>query len=450
MPPRYPPGPANGLLGLHHMRRLQTDLLGFVNEVADRHGDVAAYRVGPVWTYQLTHPDHVQEVLVRQARKFVKPARFKYVLGKWDGQGLVTSDGELWVRQRRLVQQAFHPHRVRELVGSMVERVAARLDAWERLHALDLTAEMNRITLDIVVGTLFGLETLDRADAIGAAVADLQAAAMHELTSAVIWPDWCPLPYKRRMWRAIGLLRGIVEELIARRRATGVAGRRDVLSLLLAAVDEEGDGRGMSDQQARDEVMTLFLAGHETTAVSLVWACWLLARYPEAQQQAADEVRQVLAGREATADDLPRLNYVERCHAEAMRLFPPVYLTTREVAEEVEVGGYRLARGSLVQLVPYRTHRDARWFDAPLEYRPDRFLPEAVAARPPLAYFPFGAGPRVCIGRGFATTEAVLVLAGMLARWRIEPAAGQGEPELETQVSLHPRGPVRVQLTPRT
>lgn len=440
---KYPPGPSNGLLGLHHADAMRRDLVGFGARLQREHGDVVHFRVGPIHFYQLTHPDHIQEVLVKKAKKFRKPFRLKQVFGRFEGSGLVVSDGELWSRQRRLVQPAFQPARLQSYASAVLRHTGEMIDRWGPHTEVNVSDEMIRLTLRIVTQTLFSTTVEDVIDRIGEAVAAIQEMSIVELGRTVPLPLWWPGRLQSRARRAIAFLDELVRRIIRERRASGMQ-HDDLLGRLLAAVDTEGDGRGMSDQQARDEVMTLLLAGHETTAVALSWTAFLLARYPEIQQSIAADVRTILGGRPAEHADLPRLAAVERVFQESMRLYPPIYFFSREVAETVEVAGYEMAPPSQVLLSPYLTHHDPRWFAEPERFDPERFAPENEERLPACAYFPFGAGPRACVGRGLAMMEGTFILASLLQRCRLELAPGQQEPVPEWQLSLHPKGGVRL------
>jgi cytochrome P450 len=450
-----PPGPKARFFGLNHVRHMQRDLLGFFVQQARDFGDIVAYQCGPVRMFQFTHPDHVQEILVRQARKFEKPDRLKDVFGQWDGQGLLTSDGDLWTRQRRLIQPAFHPRRVQSYAETIVADADKMLDDWGARAEINVVDEMMRVTLSIVGHVLFGSDLDDEVPAIATAVDMLQEVAMVESGRVIPLPSWLPVRIHRRRRIATKTIHGLVDRLIQRRRAV-VRGSHDpaqpsteglppdLLSLLLTAVDSETDGRGMSDIQARDEATTLLLAGHETTAVSLMWTLYFLALHPANQDCLATQVAEATAGRDPTTDNLPQMASVELAIKESMRLRGPVYVFGRQAAEPVEIAGVQIPRGSQVYLLPYVTHHDPRWWPEPDEFRPERFTPDLEAQRPQFAYFPFGGGPRVCIGKGLAMLEATLIIAAILKRYRFALAAGQGDPGLEAQVSLHPRGPLRM------
>jgi cytochrome P450 len=446
METKTPPGPRS-FLGLKFARAMQRDVFGFSMDLARRYGDAAYFRIGPLRFFQFTHPAQVQEVLVKQAKKLHKPKRVKEVFGRWDGQGLLLSEGDLWVRQRRLVQQAFQPRRVEGYAAVMAQLAGEMVARWQSRTEIDLVEAMHSVTLDIVCKTLFGFTADDHAG-IRDAVQDLQDAALLEFGRLMPVPDWLPIASKRRMRAAIRYMNHLLDTIIRQHHEAG-QDRGDLLSMLLLSVDHEGDGRGMSHQQVRDEAMTLLLAGHETTATTLVWTLYLLARHPQAQEQAAAAVREVLGDRPPTAADVPRLTAIDCAIKEAMRLYPAVYFTSREAAEEVEIGGYQIPPGSQIHLLLYAMYHDARWFAEPEEFRPQRFAGGREEQLPACAFVPFGAGPRVCIGRSMAMIEATLIVATVLQKYRLSLAPGQAEPTPVAQVSLHPAGPVRLVLAPR-
>jgi cytochrome P450 len=331
----------------------------------------------------------------------------------------------------------------------MVEHTRRMLARWPDGLEVNMADAMTHLTLDITGKTLFGVELAGREAPLREAVRTLSEVFMQELNATLRLPDWLPLPGKRRKRAAIGVLDRFVREVIRERRASG-EDRGDLLSMLLLAVDAEGDGRGMTDEQARDEAMTLFNAGHDSTAAGLAWVWYLVAKHPEVQARIVAEVDAALGGRPAAAEDLPRLAYAERVVKEALRLYPPTWsLFAREAVADVEVGGYTLPRGSWVAMFPYVLHRDPRWFPEPERFDPERFAPGRVEQVPPLAYVPFGAGPHACIGNAFASMEMVLILATVLQQVRVELAPGQGDAEPEPLIALRPKGGVRVKVKRR-
>jgi cytochrome P450 len=395
--------------------------------------------LGPHSCFQLVHPDHIHEVLVRQAKKFRKPARLKQVFGRFEGNGLVVSDGEFWARQRRLVQPAFAPAQSAGYAADIVRLAADLIDRWGAPTEIDFAAQMRRLTLAVVAKTLFSTSIEDDVVRLGEAVDAIQEWSMRELNRVVALPRWLPLFGQPRARRGLAFIDVLVRRIVRARQASD-GGPDDLLAHLLEAVDSEGDCQGMSDRQLRDELVTLLLAGHDTQAAALTWAGWLLACHPDIQDRAAQEVRSALGERLPQVADLPRLAYVEQVFKETLRLCPPIYFFSREAAEPVEVGGYTLPPSSQVFLSPYLTQHDERWFPDPERFDPLRFSPENERRMRACAWFPFGAGPRACVGRGFAMLEGTLILAVALQRCRLRPAAGQGEPRRLWQLSLHPQG----------
>jgi cytochrome P450 len=308
---------------------------------------------------------------------------------------------------------------------------------------------MTDLTLEIIAKTMFDAEISAEASDLGRAVAILSEIAIKEMDSPWTFPDWLPLPNKRRKRWAMRRLDQTVRRFIDERRSSGLD-KGDLLSMLLLAVDEEGDGGGFTDEQARDQSMTLLIAGHDTTAAGLTWLFYCLARHPRIATLVHQELDAVLGGREPEANDLAQLCYTERVVKETLRLYPPaIAVFMRQALADMEIAGYTLPRNGLVQIYPYICQHDARWFPEPENFDPDRFLPELQRALPPFAYFPFGGGPRVCIGYSFAMMEMVLVAATLLQRLKVELAPGQGEAQPLVSMSLRPKGDVRLRWTRR-
>jgi cytochrome P450 len=455
MPAGFPPGPHDWTFGLSQLGEMKRDILGYYAGLHRRHGDVVYLRLGPYRTYTFFHPDAVREVLVAKAKQFRRFPRPMRVLAQWNGNSVLITEGDEWLRQRRMVQPAFHPRRFERYASCMVARTRDRLDRW--LKPVETTGgieteigkEMTGLTLEIIAKTMFDAEISADASDLGRAVAILSEIAVKEMESPWTLPDWLPLPEKRRKRWAMRRLDETVRRFIRERRAAGLD-KGDLLSMLLLAVDEEGDGGRFTDEQARDQCMTLLIAGHDTTAAGLTWLFYCLARRPRIAGLVQQELDAVLGGREPTATDVPRLSYTERVVKETLRLYPPaIAVFTRQALADVEVAGYTLPRNSLVQMFSYICQRDPRWFPEPETFDPDRFLPERQRALPPFAYFPFGGGPRVCIGNTFAMMEMTLVAATLLQHLNVELAPGQGEAQPVALMSLRPRGEVRLRWTRR-
>lgn len=391
---------------------------------AEELGDVVRYELPMGTAVMLRHPDHVKHVLQDNHTNYGK-GRGADKLRILLGNGLLTSEGDFWRRQRRLSQPAFHRQRLAGLASAMVEEAAAMLDRWEPLvksgRAFDVAAEMMRVTLAIAAKTLFGVDVSAHTEAVAKAMAVAVEDLSRRTLSLFDVPIRIPTPNNVRLRRAIRALDGMVFGIIeARRRAGGDTG--NLLSMLMLAKDEE-TGESMTDAQLRDEVMTLILAGHETTANALSWACFLLSKHPPARRRLGEELERVLGGRAPTLEDLPKLPYARMVIEETMRLYPPAWMIGRRALGEDEAGGYRIPARSIVIVSPYLTHRHRAYWENPEGFDPERFDPQRVAAapaRPRYAYFPFGGGPRVCIGNSFALMEAHLLLATVASRCRLD------------------------------
>jgi len=412
-PRRYP---------LQNWLALQRNPLRFLEGVA-RHGDVARFRLGPVFVYLVNDPDLIRSVLVTRADAYHKGRALERAR-RLLGQGLLTSEGALHLRQRRLMQPAFHRERIAGYGETMVRYAGRAAERWKAGETIDVHKEMVALTLAIVGTTLFDADVEEEADEIGKALTE--ALELFQRLLMVPYGEFLeklPIPSTLRFRSARRRLDATIARLIAERRRNP-RDRKDLLTLLLLAQDTEGDGGGMTDTQLRDEAMTIFLAGHETTANAMAWTWHLLSQNPEAEGRLHEELDRVFEGRAPGVADLPRLRYTEMVLSESMRLFPPAWILGRRAIVDHELGGYRIPAGSIVLLSQWITHRDARYFPDPLRFDPQRFTAEAQAARPRFSYFPFGGGPRVCIGEGFAWMEGVLVLATIARRWRFLPVDG--------------------------
>jgi cytochrome P450 len=416
---RLPPGPPPRRLLSGNLFDFVDGRLDFLTSCAERYGDICSFRFGPRRIYLVSHPDLIEQVLVTDARHYTKHfgARlYKPVLGN----GLITSEGDFWLRQRRLAQPAFLRNRLAGYAPIMVGLTRKMLDGWHHGQRIDVHAEMSRLTSAIALKTLFGLDAGADRDAYTDSLREVFALLSARFRTLLPPPHWLPTPNNVRLWRALARLRSLVDGFIRQGRARQQPGD-DLLSRLLLARDE--DGSRMTDTQLRDEAMTLYLAGHETTALTLSWSWYALASHPEVEEKLVAEWSAVLAGRAPTADDLPRLRYTEHVITEAMRLYPPVYLIGREAVADRELGGFRVRRGTTIFLSQWVMHRNGRFYEAPLEFRPERWAEGLAHRLPKYAYFPFGGGPRVCIGNGFAMMKAVLLLAtfGQRYRFTLEP-----------------------------
>jgi cytochrome P450 len=392
----------------------------FLQKVARAHGDLVHFRLGPQNAYVISNPEWIKDILITNQSNFTKSRmleRAKVLLG----EGLLTSEAEFHKRQRRLVQPAFHRDRLIGYGAAMAECAAQCRDRWSAGERFDVSREMNRLTLAIVARTLFSADVSSEADEIGSALTEVLGLFEMVLMPFSEWIEKLPLPSVRRFEKARARLDQTIYRMIAERRASG-EDKGDLLSMLLLAQDE--DASTMTDKQVRDEALTLFLAGHETTANALTWTWYLLSQNPEAEARFHAEIDSVLAGRLPTFDDLAQLKYVEMVFAESMRLFPPAWGIGRRPLQAYRIGDYEIPARTVMLMSPYVVHRDPRWYPEPEKFDPDRFLPENAAGRPKFSYFPFGGGARVCIGERFAWMEGVLLLATLGARWKLRLVPG--------------------------
>jgi cytochrome P450 len=423
------------------------DPLAFLAGLAERYGDIARVPLGPETLYLFNHPDLVRGVLVTTHRNFHKGRgleRAKMLLG----EGLLTSEGEFHVRQRRLAQPAFHRQRIAAYGATMASYAVNRRDRWRAGSVIDAHEEMMALTLAIVGKTLFDADVEHEAAEIG----DALATTFESFNFGFFLPfgellERLPLPATLRFRKARARLDATIYRMIDERRRNGID-RGDLLSMLLLAQDTEGDGSGMTDLQLRDEAMTIFLAGHETTANALTWTWYLLSQHPDVEARFHAEVDAALGGRVPTVDDMPRLPYTRMVLAESMRLYPPAWIVGRRALGPFDVRGYTIPGRSIVLLSQYLMHRDARWFPDPARFAPERWTPERQAERPKFSYFPFGGGPRVCIGEQFAWMEGVLLLATIAQRWRLRLVPGHPI-ALQPIITLRPKHGVKMSVVDR-
>lgn len=432
---------APGGRDLRAVLAFRRDPLGFLCRAAEATGDAFRFRAtSRVWVYVLRSPAAIHHALVAHPERYSKRSRGFIKLREFLGDGLLTAEGEHWRRQRRIAQPAFHRQRIAGFAATMTRLTKAMLQRWDHLSArgevVDVDREMTRLTLRIAGETLLSADVEGDADVVGRSVSALNTWASRSMLRLLHPPMWVPIKINRAAQAGSKALDELVYGMITERRASG-HDPGDLLSMLMRAVDEE-TGESMSDEQLRDEIMTIFLAGHETTANALSWTLYLLSLHPRVARAVADELVQVLGGRTPTVDDLPALTLTERVVQESLRLFPPAWSIGRYFAADDVVDGWRLRGPGVLLISPYLSHRDPAHWPNPEGFDPDRFLPETVRARPRYAYFPFGGGPRICIGNAFAMIEAKLVLATILQRFRPALAPGHAV-EPEPLITLRPR-----------
>jgi len=409
-----------------------------------RYGDVVPLRFGPNRVFMLNHPDDIEDVLVRRNHLFRK-GYLARGLEPMIGNGLLISEGEFWKRQRRLEQPAFHRTRIAEYGRSMVAEVAPLTEGWGRGEERDLHAEMLDLTLEVVTRTLFGTDLRDRVPEVRDALGTVLTTLNHRLSTLLFMvPTSVPVPAHLRLRSAMRKLDRVVYGIIEDRRRSGER-QADLLGMLLDAEDE--DGSRMTDRQLRDEIMTLMVAGHETTALSLSWSLHLLAGDPEAEAALHRELDRVLGARPAGVDDLPNLVYADAVVKEALRLYPPGWVIFREALEDLDIRGHAVRRGWTVALPQWAVHRNERFHPQAERFRPERWLDESEQ-RHRYAYFPFGGGPRLCIGQHFAMLESTLLLATIAQRYRFEPVPGF-VPEPDPAITLRPRTGIRLTVHAR-
>lgn len=451
---KRPPGP-KGTLIMGNITQFSEDEPNFLLENIKQYGDIVYFRLAHLHTYLLGHPDLIREVLVTQRDNFAKAPLDRRILGKFLGNGLLTSDGNFHKRQRRLAQPAFHSQRIQGYAEVMVDYTEQVMAKWEDGAVIDVADEMMHLTMLIVSKTLFDADGITgngkTAATIGNAMHDLQAVSNRDYQRGFSLPGWIPTADNRLRNQAKANFSEVMEQIIAERRQTAVNGQvtdtGDLLSMLMLAVDE--DGEFMDDRQLRDEVATLFAAGHETTSNAMSWTWYLLSQHPEVETRLHEELDTVLAGRQPTLAELPNLPYALKIIKESMRLYPPAWILNGRIAlEDTELNGYTIPKGSTIFISPYAMHRLPHYFAEPEGFKPERFTPEFEKSLPKFAYMPFGGGTRVCIGNSFAMMEAHLILAAIAQRFRLELATT--EPiTYKAQITLTPENGIPMQVVER-
>lgn len=441
-----PAGP-RGLPVLGLTIAIRRDALGTLSRVASQYGDIVSLPIAFADRIFLNRPDYIEQVLVIQQGKFHKSELTKRLVEGLLGQGLLISEGDFWRRQRRLAQPAFHRNRINDYAATMVESTERHIRAWREGETRDLAREMMALTLEVAVRTLFGTTLPAEAERVGHSMTFLMRYQLSRQRSPLRIPEAWPTPRNNRARRERGYLDSLVYQIIEERQAQkSTNGRQDLLSLLMSALDE--DGTQMTPKQLRDETMTLFIAGHETTAQMLAWTWYLLSENPAAEERLQQELKDVLHGRPPEPADFARLPYLYALMHEALRLYPPAYIIARTAVESCQIAGYDFPSGVTMLMSPWVMHRDGRYYDDPFRFRPERWL-EGLAGRLPAgAYFPFGDGPRRCIGQGFAMLEAAIVIGMLAQRFRFRLVAGHPVAP-EPLVTLRPRHGIRMTLRAR-
>ena len=460
-----PPGPIGDPV-FGNGRQYAADPFSFMRACADSYGDVIRFDLGPRETYLLTNPEAIERVLVADADRYRKPQFGDDAMDTLLGNGLLMSEGETWQRQRRLANPSFHNRRVGALAGTMVDHTESQLADWADGEVVDIQLEVARLTVKIIVSAMFGADITDEEVKTVQEKLEPLGARFEPDPRRFLIPNWVPTRENREFAAAVDTLESVIDGIVARRRGTehdpsvdpagpeGVAVRgpagdgdgdlpMDLLSVLLRARD-----RGeQTDENLRDELVTMLLAGHDTTALTLTYTFYLLSNHPEARERVAEEATAATADGSPTGADAREMAFTERVLNESMRLYPPVYTLFREPKLDVKLGGYRIPEGSALMLSQWVVHRSPRWYDDPDTFDPSRWKPERRSQRPRFAFFPFGGGPRHCIGKAFSLLEAKLILAKVCSQYDLEYEG----PDLSLRGSLtmHPDHPVPMRIRER-
>ncbi|CAN5664399.1 cytochrome P450 [soil metagenome] len=442
-----PPGPKTRPL-IGNLLDYSRDPLGFLARSAREYGDVVSLQFPGMPAYLLSNPEHIEQVLVKNNRNFIKDRSTKQMLSIL-GDGLLTSDGDFWRRQRRLAQPAFHRERIDNYARTMVSYTERMLEDWRDDQERDIHHDMMRLTLEIVAKTLIDADIVDDAEDVGRALGTIMAHFSDQGSGVDVFlrmlPDSAPTPSNLRFRRANRKLEEFIYAIIEERRRSG-RDTGDLLSMLLHARDE--DGSSMSDKQLRDELMTIVMAGHETTAIALSWSFYLLGKHPDVEEKLRSELEVTLDGRPPTVEDLPHLPYTDAVIKESMRLYPPAWAIGREALEECEIGGFHVPAKTQLFISQYIVHHDPRFFEKPEAFSPERWADDLEKRLPKFAYFPFGGGPRLCIGQSFAKMEASLLLATIAQNFRLDLMPGP-PPIPQPSITLRPREGVKMILRER-
>lgn len=448
-----PPGPSAPLWGLNHLRTMKADYLGFVGDLQRQHPDLARMQVFKEHIHHVFHPEWVRQVLVDQADALIRWERATDVFSVSMGQSVLVTEGVQWQRQRRMMQPGFTPKRVAGYAALMASAAQDALHALAQRPAhdsVDMDAFMTDMTLDVILRALFGAHQVTDARPISQAIQTLSHSGFEEMFKPFSWPLWLPLPSVRKVRHAKQTLDRVIQQHIHAQQSPHHQDSEDLLTMLRQARDPDHPDQGLSAQELHDQTMVMFQAGHETTATAMTWWCGLVARHPDVAKRIHAEIDAVLQGATPTPATLQQLPWLQASLKEAMRLYPPAaILFTRRACRDVTVGPWTLPKGHLMAFTPYVIHRDARWFESPDAFKPERFLPGAPDI-PRGAWMPFGNGPRVCIGQHFAMLEMGLIGAMLMQRFNLVWPEGAAWPEGDLAVTLRPAQPIQLRLHARS
>lgn len=446
-----PPGPRDYFFGMQTMSKMKADVVGFYTQLQREYGDTVSFQTGPYRLFVFFHPEQVYDVLVKHAKSLIRMPRIMQTFAQWNGNSILIAEGKEWISQRRLVQQAFQPKRIEGYAAAIIHAAEALANDWKNEISnngaveVDVRTAMRSLSLSIICRTMFDSDVSQESAEISEAVEVLSDIAFDEMQAVIRLPMWIPTSTNRKKRKAIETLDRVVWKFIRDRRQEG-EDHGDLLSILLSAVDDESGGAKLNDQQVRDEAMTLMLAGHDTTAAALEWLMFVFGRYPEVAQRCREEADS-FANDQLVLADLSMLNATVK---ETLRLFPPAFAVfTRQPASDLEIGGYQVPKGSMIALSSFVTQRDERWFDDPTKFRPERFLGSNEANIPKGAYFPFGLGPRVCVGQSFAMKEIELVAAILLRSFEFDLMPQSNDPMPSVKMALRPSTPIKIRLRNR-
>ncbi|WP_096200738.1 cytochrome P450 [Bacillus sp. FJAT-45350] len=418
------------------LEAFQSDPLGFLTQLS-KENDVASFRLGPFHKVRLiSDPKIIKEILVTKQKYFVKSQDMK-VLKSVVGNGLLTSEKDIHQRQRRLIQPAFKKNHISSYGEDMIQTTDDYIQQWKDNEQRTISEDMMNITLGIISKTMFGMPFKDGHKQIGVPMETIMRQAIKRMRTILPLPLWVPTKNNKKYTQAVKSLDNVLYEIISERRKNGEQ-KEDLLGILMDAKDETGINQ-MSDRQLRDELMTIFLAGHETTANALIWTFYLLAQNPEAERKLYEEIDGVIGSRKPSPDDYINLSYTQNVFSEALRLYPPAYVIGRKVDKDVEIEGHHFKRGDMILISQYVMHRKPEYFENPNSFIPERFEKEQRKKLPEYAYFPFGGGPRVCIGNHFAMMEAVLVIATIARRFRLKLAEEPKKVKPQPVITLRPK-----------
>ncbi|WP_164871722.1 cytochrome P450 [Solirhodobacter olei] len=445
-PHRYPPRPRGGLPFLGHMPAFAGDQLGYPIAVTRDYGDMVEMNLAGYRTWLVSDTAAVEQVLVSDHQKFIKTPLIWRQLTAVFGTGVLACEGSLWQHQRRIAAPPFTPRRVQAYDGRIVSLAKKEVDRWKGDATFDVHPPMMNLMLRTLTGTVFDADTESEVKIMEHALRRLLHEMSYRFRRPVLIPDWLPLPSNRRYLRAIADIDGVVGRIVAERKRVGTEGRNDYLSTLLTAKDQQG--RPLTPKQIRDDMFSVLIAGHETTALTLTFTFYLLTQHPEIQARVIAEIDEVLGERDATSEDIARLKLTNAVILESMRVYPAAWMFGREAIEDCEIQGYHCPKGTQILIAPWVIHRDARHYEDPETFRPDRWLDGLAQRIPRCAFLPFGGGPRICVGNSLSMIETTLSLATILQRGSVE-WRGTAPIKLYPSATIIPQGGVPIAFKPR-